>query len=95
MSAVNLAETAGLLQVAGMTSGESREALTHLGIEIVPFDDRTSWAAAALHPLTQKLGLSLGDRACLATAQELKLPAITADGQWLKLKLGIKIIGIR
>ena len=27
-------------------------------------------------------GLSLGDRACLALAQQLNLPAITADRVW-------------
>jgi ribonuclease VapC len=95
VSAVNAAETAGRLQLAGMSSTESYEALMCLGLEIVPFDVVTAWAAADLQPQTQKLGLSLGDRACLATAQQMRLPAVTADGQWLKLKLGIRVFGIR
>jgi ribonuclease VapC len=40
-------------------------------------------------------GLSLGDRACLALAMELKLPVVTADRAWIDLDLGIDICVIR
>ncbi len=51
-----------------------------------------------LNPATKHLGLSLGDRACLALGKTQDIPVITADHIWQKLeldKLGIKIILIR
>jgi len=48
---------------------------------------RRDYAAA----LAQKLGLSLGDRACLALALRRNIPALTADHVWSKLRLPIAI----
>ena len=44
---------------------------------------------------TRALGLSLGDRACLALAVALNAPVYTADRTWKKLKLGTRIHVIR
>jgi PIN domain nuclease of toxin-antitoxin system len=44
---------------------------------------------------TRQLGLSLGDRACLALALSLKAPIYTADKSWKKLKLAVRIHVIR
>jgi PIN domain nuclease of toxin-antitoxin system len=44
---------------------------------------------------TRPLGLSLGDRACLALALSLKAPVYTADKSWKKLKAGARIHIIR
>jgi len=40
-------------------------------------------------------GLSLGDRACLALAQRLTAPAVTAEHIWADVDLDIAILGIR
>lgn len=45
--------------------------------------------------MTQPLGLSLGDRACLAIAEERKLPAVTADRVWDSMETGIEVRVIR
>jgi hypothetical protein len=37
---------------------------------------------------TRPLGLSLGDRACLAIGLALKAPAYTADKSWKNVKVG-------
>ena len=37
------------------------------------------------------LGLSLGDRTCLALALSRKIPAYTADRMWAKLDIDIEI----
>jgi PIN domain nuclease of toxin-antitoxin system len=95
MSAVNLSEAAGWLQTSGLPAAASEEALGALGIEIVPFESTAALVAAGLQTKTRAHGLSLGDRACLATAMQLGLPAVTADRQWLKLRLGVKVVGIR
>jgi PIN domain nuclease of toxin-antitoxin system len=48
-----------------------------------------------LRPSTRKLGLSLGDRACLALAARTRRQALTTDKDWAKLDTGIEIEVIR
>ena len=64
-------------------------------MNIVPFDDRQSMICAELRISTRKLGLSLGDRACLALAIRERATVITADRSWAGLDLGIEIKVIR
>jgi PIN domain nuclease of toxin-antitoxin system len=52
-------------------------------------------AVGAMYPDTRKLGLSLADRACLALAEALDLPALTADAAWSKVKTSIEVRQIR
>ena len=40
-------------------------------------------------------GLSLGDRACLALALKLNLPALTTDRIWENLNLSVQVQVIR
>ncbi len=88
ISAVNLTEVAAKLLEAGMDESGARLAVSVLGIgEIVDFTEDLAWEAARLRPVTKQYGLSLGDRACLALAIKLKIPAVTADKEWSKLKL--------
>ena len=70
------------------TKRGARLALSVLGIgEIVDFSGDLALDAARLRPLGKQYGLSLGDRACLALAAKLKMPAVTADREWSKLKI--------
>lgn len=69
--------------------------LAGLKLSLVPFDEDHALAAAALRPSTRHLNFSFADRACLATASLRKLPVLTADRDWLKADLGIKIYSIR
>jgi ribonuclease VapC len=49
-----------------------------------------------LRASTASLGLSLGDRACLAQARELERPALTADKSWRAVKVkGLKVEVLR
>ncbi len=88
VSSVNLTEVAAKLLEAGMDEASAQIAVSVLGIgEIVDFTEDSAWEAAQLRPLTKQYGLSLGDRACLALARKLNVPAVTADKEWSKLKL--------
>ena len=58
-----------------------------LPFEIIPFDRAQAQTAASLRPPTKALGLSLGDRACLALAIERQAVALTADRVWQTLKI--------
>jgi ribonuclease VapC len=95
ISTVNLTEVAAKLLETGMDEASAQLAVAVLGIgEIVEFTEDLAWEAARLRPLTKQYGLSLGDRACLALAIKLKVPAITADKEWSNLKL-CRVIVIR
>lgn len=95
ISSVNLTEVAAKLLETGMDEDSARLAVSVLGIgEVVDFTEDLAWKAARLRPLTKQYGLSLGDRACLALAIQIKVPVITADKEWSKLKL-CRVIVIR
>ena len=56
---------------------------------------RACQIAGTLVQKTSSLGLSLGDRACLALAIALDAPVYTTDRLWKKLKLSIPIYLLR
>jgi ribonuclease VapC len=92
ISSVNLSEVVAKLIEVGLSAVESRRATEFLGLEVISFDQSQAYKAGLLRKSTRSLGLSLGDRACLALAQSLNLPAITADRAWLQLsRLGISL----
>jgi PIN domain nuclease of toxin-antitoxin system len=95
ISTVNLAEVVTRLSILSMPEGEVREALTLLGLEIIPFDEEQAFRAGLLSAYTQPLGLSLGDRACLALALTTQSTALTADRVWKDLDIGVAIKLIR
>ncbi len=95
LSAVNLAEVIGRFVRDGHDPDEVLARLSASEIELVPFTSEQAAIAAKLIPKTSRFGLSLGDRACLALALFRSIPALTADRDWKKLKLGVSIAVIR
>ena len=82
MSWVNAAEVGTRYALAGADVAAIRHLLGGLPFELIEFDAELAERTAALAPLARPFGLSLGDRVCLALAQRLGLPAITADRVW-------------
>jgi ribonuclease VapC len=72
-----------------------RQGLEALGLEVLPFTAVVAETTAKLRSATRQAGLSLGDRACLATAAILDLPAVTTDRVWPDLGLPIKVRVVR
>jgi len=95
MSAVNLSEVLARFARDGHDLAEVADKLSALPIQIVPFGREHAAIAASLVPATKKLGLSLGDRACLALALSREIPAFTADRTWGKLSVGVEIRVVR
>jgi ribonuclease VapC len=95
MSAVNVAEVYGKLVDRGISSGEAWEAVIAPIPEIIDFDKEQAKIAGELLPQTRALGLSLGDRACLALGIALQAPIYTADRAWKDLRLKVSIHVIR
>ena len=85
MSTVNLSEVVAKLSEHGMPIAAVENAVSGLGIELHDFDRESAFATGALRPDTKGLGLSLGDRACIALGTRLGLPVLTADRRWTKL----------
>ena len=94
MSAVNYAELVAKLNERGMSNAEVLTVLEGVPLTLVPFDEATALASGLLRTATQALGLSLGDRACIALAQSRRAAVVTADKQWEKLP-GLEVRLIR
>jgi PIN domain nuclease of toxin-antitoxin system len=95
LSAANYAEIITKLIDKGVSPEDARDATLQLRCEIAPVDEERAAAAGVLHARTRGKGVSLGDRFCLALAQELGLPALTADRRWKTLDLGVEVALIR
>ena len=95
VSAVNLAELLTRLADDGQGVGEVERNLEFLSVTIRPFDAESARRTALLRARTRVRGLSLGDRACIALAQQENLPVMTADRAWAGLDLGVEVVLIR
>lgn len=93
IGAVNLAELVAKFVDAGLPLDEIPNLVAALRLDVQPFDAALALETGKLRAGTRALGLSLGDRACLALARQLGAIALTADGAWLQLDpaLGITI----
>jgi len=94
-STVNMAEVQSKLVDRGVPPGNAWAATSSSIREAIDFSSDHAQLAGSLIAQTRPLGLSLGDRACLALALERKAPVYTADRSWKNLKLGIRINVIR
>jgi PIN domain nuclease of toxin-antitoxin system len=91
ISAVNLSEVIAKLIDRGTPADLASEVLAELDLDVRPFDRAQGEHAGSLRPVTRALGLSLGDRACLALAAALGRTVVTTDRAWARLDLGIAI----
>jgi PIN domain nuclease of toxin-antitoxin system len=91
LSAVNLAEVVAKLAEHGASPNLIRAALSRYGLQIAAFDEELAERTGALRVKTRAFGLSLGDRACLALAEYMSLPVLTADRAWRDLNLSIDV----
>ncbi len=96
ISAVNASEViAELYKKLNILPEEGSMMVSTLVNQIVPFDLLLAEKAATLRNETSHLGLSLGDRACLALGLHLSLPVYTADKIWQNFSGELSIIVIR
>lgn len=94
VSTVNWAEVVQKSVARAVAIDGMREELLGTGVSFEVFTQQQAETAGKLWLETRPLGLSLGDRACLALALEKSLPVLTADRDWkkLRLKLAVRII---
>jgi ribonuclease VapC len=85
ISAVNLAEVLTKAVEAGHSIETAVTTVSLLRLDVVDYDSRQAQKAAEIRPSTRRLGLSLGDRSCLALAILSDAVAVTADRAWAGL----------
>ena len=97
VSAVNQTEVLTKLLDKGLSEAEAASVMQSVEIQVLAFDASQSLEAAGLRRETRTVGLSLGDRACLALARSRKAVALTADRPWLQIAdaVGVTVWCIR
>jgi ribonuclease VapC len=94
-STVNLAEVHAKLLSRGWPSDLAWQDANGPINEAIRFEPEHARIAGDLVSATKHLGLSLGDRACLALALALNAPVYTMDKSWKNLKLKVLVHVIR
>lgn len=96
MSTVSWTEVVQKAADSEREAAELRAALESLGLALEPFSAAQAEIAGLLRHATRAIGLSLGDRACLALAIERGETILTADRVWERLRpeigVGIEVI---
>ena len=96
LSAVNLAEIVNKLAQRGPTSEALRESLVRLKLQVEDWSEDMAYRSAEFSSFSKSHGLSLGDRACLTLAKQLRATAVTSDRTWRRLpSLGVTIMIFR
>lgn len=95
IGATNLAEVVSKLRERGLSLDEVKEALGGLHLDVRPLTPGQAMLIGDLRPATRPLGLSLGDRACLALAIELDAEIYTTDAALTKANVAITATNIR
>jgi PIN domain nuclease of toxin-antitoxin system len=99
ITTVNYCEVLSKLLERGMPQGEALATVKDLRLELIDFGQALAEEAAAMRSRTMRIGASIGDRACLALAQQYQAQGdahvYTAEQSWVKLKWPFKIVLIR
>jgi ribonuclease VapC len=95
ISTVNYAEVLTRLAERGGSIATLVRRIEEAGIPPNLLTEGDAEAAASLLSTTRYLGLSLGDRACLALGLRMGRPVLTADRAWATLAVGVEVRLIR
>jgi ribonuclease VapC len=91
IGAVNYSEVMGKLVESGIDEATADGLIDTLQLRVIPFDRTQARLAGSLRTTTRKLGLSLGDRACLALAATEGATALTCERSWTKVEAPCKV----
>jgi ribonuclease VapC len=95
IGAVNLAEVHSKLIERGRHGREALAQILSVSHGVVPFTEEQAILTGSLQTATQHIGLSLGDRACLALGIALRAEVYTAERLWAGLQVNCLIHLIR
>lgn len=95
INTVNWSEVIQKLSVHDPEAADIRPEMELTGLKIIPFSVEQAEIGASLWAQAKPFGLSLADRACIATGIHHKMEVMTTDKIWQDLELPIKIQAIR
>jgi ribonuclease VapC len=96
VSAVNLTETIHKLVQKGSAQRSVEHLVQGLQLNVIAWSEDLSYQSAEFAVLGKSHGLSLGGRACLTLAKQLKATAVTADQAWTEVPaLGVRLLMFR
>lgn len=91
LNAVNFAEVVQRSVAQGAETETLLDELLLLGLEVAPFTPEEGLAAGRLATRPGAAALPFGARACLASAEMRGGTAVTANGAWAELRLGVAV----
>ena len=95
ITTVNFAEVATLWTDISNDPSEANLVMDSLSCEVAAVDRAVGLRAGLIRHETRSRKLSLGDRICLAYAERVGLPVLTADRPWAELDIGVDVRLIR
>lgn len=95
ISSVNAGEVVAKLVEWGADPRLARNSVLGLPMRIVDVDAGLGLRSGELRETTRAVGLSLGDRVCLALAEREAGVALTADTVWSSLRMDVQVRQIR
>lgn len=91
LSAVNLTE---VMEIAGRRRADPLRAagwVSELSIPVLPYTTAMATRAGALLAAFRREGMSLGDAACIGTAEVVGVPVLTGDRAWSRWQLPVEV----
>jgi PIN domain nuclease of toxin-antitoxin system len=95
MSAVSVAEVYTKLSELNSVSLAQVDAMLATLGRIEPFTAQQARVCGLLRPQTRHLGMSLGDRVCIALGIVLRAVVYTTDGKWLEGNFTCEVRNLR
>ena len=95
LSTVNLGEVVTKLVEYGYLPGAVARAIAPFRAWCRPLTEAQAMQAGLWRGVTKRLGLSLGNRCCLALGHDLKATVYTTDRAWAGLDLGVRVEVVR
>jgi ribonuclease VapC len=91
VSAANQAEVIAKALDRGASAHAIHGILSDLAYAVIDIKADDGVQAGLMRESTRTIGLSLGDRLCLAVAQRLQAPVLTADRPWLGIAKSLSL----
>ena len=96
ISAVNLAETMNKLAQKRLRWKSRKSFSPSWSFTVEDWSEDMAYRSAEFTQFNKSHGLSLGDRACLTLAKQLRATAVTSDRTWRRIpSLGVRIMIFR
>jgi len=94
MTTVNFTEALLKLKQKQPPGTNVLDLIDQVKFDLIPFTEEIA-RLTARQDWPNRPPLSLGDKICLATGMALDCQVVTADREWAKLKLPVKVVAIR